>query len=73
MPIESSVSGSGDIKGFDLVADHADVEVSGAGLVELTVNKKLDVRVSGSGDVRYKGNASVSRNISGAGSVEKVD
>ena len=67
-----SISGSGSIKGFDLVTDNTMLDLSGAADAEVTANQKLDVEVSGSGDVQYKGNASVNQRISGAGSVKKA-
>lgn len=67
-----SISGSGSIKGFDLVTDNTELDLSGAADAQVTANQKLDVEVSGSGDVQYKGNASVNQRISGAGSVKKV-
>ncbi|RYF84562.1 MAG: DUF2807 domain-containing protein [Chitinophagaceae bacterium] len=67
-----SISGSGTIKGFDLITDNASLDLSGAAGAEITTNQKLDIEVSGSGDVQYKGNANVNQRISGSGSVKKV-
>lgn len=67
-----SISGSGSIKGFDLITENTELDLSGAADAEITANQKLDVEVSGSGDVEYKGNADVNQRISGAGSVKKV-
>ena len=67
-----SISGSGAIKGFDLITDNTELDLSGAADAQITANQKLDIEVSGSGDVEYKGNANVNQRISGAGSVKKV-
>lgn len=67
-----SISGAGSIRGFDLITDNTELDLSGAADAQVTANEKLDVNVSGSGDVQYRGNASVNQRISGAGSVKKV-
>jgi hypothetical protein len=65
-------SGAAEIKAKDLSVHKAQIGVSGAGDVELTVADELDVRVSGAGDVRYYGDPKiVTKEISGAGSVKK--
>jgi len=66
-------SGSSNVKAFELLSENVDVEISGAGDVEVYASVKLDVRASGSSSIRYKGNASVDSNVSGAGSVKKAD
>ena len=67
-------SGAQSIKCFELMAENAHVEMSGAGDAEVFASVKLDVHVaSGASDVKYKGNATVSQNVSGAGSVKKAD
>lgn len=67
-----SISGAGAIKGFDLITDNTELDLSGAADAQITANQKLDIEVSGSGDVEFKGNANVNQRISGAGSVKKV-
>ena len=66
------VSGAGDVKCFELVTDHTELDLSGASEVEITANKQLDIEASGASSVEYRGGATVSQNISGAGSVKKV-
>jgi Putative auto-transporter adhesin, head GIN domain len=66
-------SGSTDIHCFELLAENASVELSGAGDAQVYASVKLDVQVSGAADVKYKGNAVVTKDISGAGSVKKVE
>ena len=63
------------MKCFDLVTDHARLDLSGAADAQVTANKTLGVEVSGSGQVQYKGNATLSPepSISGSGGVKKVD
>jgi hypothetical protein len=65
-------SGASDIKGFDLVTDYLDVDVSGASDTKITVNKEMNVKASGASDVRYKGSAVIKQyDVSGASSLKK--
>ena len=66
-------SGSTSVRAFDLLAENTDVELSGAGDVDVFASVKLDARTSGASSIRYKGNAAVTQHVSGAGSVKKVD
>jgi hypothetical protein len=68
-----SCSGSTSVKAFDLLSENADVEISGAGDVDVYVSVKLNASTSGASSIRYKGNATVSTDVSGSGSVKKVD
>jgi hypothetical protein len=69
-----SASGGGNLKGFDLITDYADIRASGGSETELTVNKELHAVVSGGGDITYKGAASVKEiKSSGGGSVTHKD
>ena len=67
-----SLSGSGDIKCFDLASENVELDVSGSADAEVSASSNLDVSVSGAGTVNYRGNPSVKQSISGAGSVKKV-
>lgn len=69
----SSVSGSGNIRAYDLKAEDTKVRIAGSGNADVYASVSLDVSVAGSGDVRYKGDAKVSSNIAGSGNVKKVD
>lgn len=64
-------SGASHIDAYDLAADDAVVDVSGASGISITANKTLKAEASGASHVRYKGNASVNSNTSGASSVSK--
>jgi len=67
--LDITISGSGDLKAFDLESLKCDVSISGSGVCEVNVVNELDVKISGSGDVCYRGNPSVSTNINGSGDV----
>lgn len=66
-------SGASHVKGFNLLSENADVDLSGASSAEVFASVKLQAGASGASTVRYKGNAAVSQNESGASSVKKVD
>lgn len=65
------ISGSGDIRAFEMPADTAKISISGSGSGQLNVKKLLDVNISGSGDLIYKGDPSVSSRVTGSGKVRK--
>jgi hypothetical protein len=67
-------SGSGNIQSPDLIIDYCDVNISGSGHADLTVEKELSGSLSGSGNIRYKGNAEITeKSISGVGKIRKVN
>lgn len=66
-------SGSTNVKAFELLSENADVEISGAGDVEVYASVKLKAHSSGASNIRYKGNPAVESHKSGAGSIRKVN
>jgi hypothetical protein len=64
-------SGASHSNCYELVAENAFIDLSGASSAEITANKSLRAEASGASHVRYKGNASVYSNTSGAGSVRR--
>ena len=70
--MNAKVSGSGDIRAFDLPTEVANARISGSGNMQLNVSRTLDATISGSGDIIYKGSpTTVTKSISGSGSVRK--
>ena len=67
--LNKRISGSGELKAFDMTCGTADMNITGSGNVELTVNDHLDVDISGSGNVSYKGTPTMNVNITGSGEV----
>lgn len=68
----AGVSGSGDVKCFDLKTDNTELDISGSADAQVYAEKQLKVSVSGSGEVQYRGNATVDQHVSGSGSVRKA-
>ena len=68
--LDVQVSGSGDIKAYDLDAEFVTAQVSGSADIKVTANQMLKARVSGSGDISYKGNPKkIETKTSGSGDI----
>ncbi len=66
---EVAISGSADVDAPNMVAQQAEVAISGSGKAFVNVREKLEIAISGSGSVRYKGNATVEQSVSGNGRI----
>ncbi|MDH3709202.1 MAG: DUF2807 domain-containing protein [Cyclobacteriaceae bacterium] len=67
--LEIVSSGVGNIMAFDLISQICEVDLIGAGNIEVTAESELDVNISGSGNVAYKGNPAIDVNITGSGNL----
>lgn len=65
-------SGASTVRGYGLLAENVDVEMSGASNAEVSASVSLNAGLSGASHVKYKGNASVNSNTSGASGVSKA-
>ena len=66
------MSGASDFKGYDFKIEHCKAEISGAGDMQLYVNKELEAQASGASSIKYKGDAVVKKSeSSGASSIKK--
>jgi len=70
---EGGASGASEIRGFDLLTENADVDVSGASSIEIYASVRIAGQASGASSVNYKGNAQANVEKSGASSVNKKD
>ena len=66
-------SGASEFRCFDLMAEGADVDVSGASNADVFASVNLKAEASGASNIRYKGKPSVSSNTSGAGNVASAN
>jgi hypothetical protein len=66
-------SGASEVRGYDLLAENVEVDLSGACNAEVFASTSLKAGLSGASHVHYKGNASVNQNTSGASGVKKVN
>ena len=69
--MNAKVSGSGNIRAYELVCEVANVKISGSGDMQLNVSRQLDATITGSGDIVYKGSPSVNTSVTGSGRVHK--
>ena len=68
-----NLSGAVDILSFGLLIRDAELTVSGAADVDVSVSDTLSLNISGAADVRYKGNPTITRNrVSGSARVIHV-
>jgi hypothetical protein len=66
------VSGSGNIRGYELVNETCKISISGSGNVRTSVNKEVTAHISGSGNVSIKGNGVVKDfTSSGSGKIHR--
>ena len=65
------LSGAAEVDARALAAANADIRVSGAGSVALSVTDTLKAKISGVGSVYYYGSPAVTSNVSGLGEVEQ--
>jgi hypothetical protein len=67
--MNAKISGSGNIRAFDMPTENATVKISGSGDMQVNVTRQLDATISGSGDIVYKGAPSVNSRVTGSGRV----
>jgi hypothetical protein len=65
------ITGSGEVKAFNLESVNCKANISGSGNMQVKVEKKLTAYISGSGSIYYQGNPSVTATITGSGAVIK--
>ncbi|MFY0651966.1 MAG: PspC domain-containing protein [Cyclobacteriaceae bacterium] len=72
--IEADISGASNLRSFDLVANSASIEASGASSARVYAKDKLYIDASGMSNVRYKGSPEVSViDESGLSNVSRTD
>ena len=68
-----SIIGSGKVFAFGLLANNADITVSGSSVSEVSVARQLTAKISGSAVVYYKGNPTIQSIVSGGGKLLRRD
>ena len=64
--------GTGSFKGFPMLVNDCDIDISGSGNAEVSVESNLEVNIDGSGSVYYKGDPIIRDHIQGSGTVSKL-
>jgi len=67
--LEISTSGVGNVQAFDLISNTCEVNLTGAGNVEVHAELELEANISGAGNIYYKGFPTIDANISGSGTL----
>ena len=66
--LNAKISGSSDIRAFDLPTEAINARISSSGDMQFNVSRTLDATISGSGDIIHKGApTTVTKSISGSG------
>lgn len=69
---DTDLSGATVFKGFNMVVDNLDIEMSGASNASVTVNGIINIKASGASTLYYEGNGTINEiNMSGASQVKK--
>jgi len=72
--LSARLSGSSDLKDYDLSVEELDIDLSGASDAYLTVTESIEIDASGASTLRYRGNATIdSKRLSGASEITKTD
>lgn len=69
--MDADVSGASALRAFDFPVDNAEVKLTGASDVQVTVRESLNVVATGASHLIYRGAPTVSSDVSGASSIEK--
>jgi hypothetical protein len=69
--VDFDLSGAAAVSAYHLEVKEANINISGAGEVEISVSDVLDVKISGAGQIDYKGDPEIKSDISGAGSLNQ--
>ena len=72
--LSAHLSGASTLRDFDMITQHADLDLSGASQSNLTVNNTIDLSASGASVFKYKGSATIGQlNLSGVSQIMKVN
>ncbi|MFS4491950.1 head GIN domain-containing protein [Maribacter sp. 2308TA10-17] len=72
--LNADLSGSSEIRDFDLTAERLRIDLSGASKAYLRVNETIEVEASGASKLSYKGEARITqKDLSGASEIVKID
>jgi len=72
--LHADLSGSSDIRDYDLLIERLNIDMSGASEAFISVNESIDVEASGASELNYKGSAVIiSKELSGASEINHQD
>lgn len=72
--LDAELSGSSDIRDFDLSVKDLKIKISGASEASLSISESIDIRASGASSLKFKGDAKITyKRLSGASEIVKID
>lgn len=72
--LKARLSGSSDLKDYDLTIAELDIDLSGASDAYLTATESIEIEATGASTLRYRGDARIDlRRLSGASEIIKTD
>jgi hypothetical protein len=72
--LDAELSGSSDIRDFDLSVEDLKMEMSGASEAYLSISKSIDIRASGASSLKFKGDAKITyKRLTGASEIVKIE
>lgn len=72
--LDASLSGSSELKDYDMIIGSLDLRLSGASEVFVSVSETIDVNASGASTLNYKGEAAIrDESLSGGSKIRKRD
>jgi len=67
----ANLSGSSDIRDYDLMVERLNIDMSGASEAFLSVSESIDIEASGASELNYKGDATIGhKDLSGASEIK---
>lgn len=72
--LDAKLTGSSDIRDFDLSVKDLKLEMSGASEAFLSISESIDIRASGASSLQFKGDASITyKRLTGASEIVKIE
>lgn len=72
--LDANLSGSSDIRDFDLSVVDLKIQMSGASEASLSISESIDIRASGASSLQFKGDAKITyKRLTGASEIVKID
>lgn len=72
--VDADLSGSSDIKDYDLAVQNLRIDLSGASEAFMSVSESIDIEATGASVLNYKGDASIThKDLSGASEIKNKD
>ena len=72
--LDAELTGSSDIRDFDLVVKDLKLKMSGASEAFLSIIESIDISASGASSLKFKGDAKINnKRLSGASEIVKIE